>query len=173
MKIRNTFLSIILLALTAMLFSSCENDYRWEKAHLRSTIGVDIISEGTFHGIYDIDMYLDVYDVRDRVFGNDLRDVEFINGDLLIVADRPVDLLTLYVYGKQGERLIIELKGIRGGGVDNIFNEPYHRDFLYDVTQFLRRDGYVDVKYEGVSRSINGNYMDIDIYMDLNAYVRY
>lgn len=174
MKHRKIILLPVLMALFAVLFSSCVEDdnYGWEEAYIRNAIRVESTSGGLFKGVYDIDLEHDIYNFNDVSIGRYVNDIEYVGGDIIIRSNKSMRELILVVFGRNGESARIDLGPIYDSK-DNLFDSESTYLFLRDVTDLLRRYGYVEVEYYGVSDWTGRGFMDIDVYIDIDALVRH
>lgn len=151
MKIRNIFFFGILLVMAAVLFSSCESDYHWERASLVYTTrdsSVDPVIN-PMDGKIRIKLFMDWDHLPTRADR-----VALFNSKFILWSDffRPGDAFRIYIETRRGirynDRMAVssDRDGIFGIiDSNNLDYAMFMEDVLYELEEFGNVDLYIDI----------------------------
>jgi hypothetical protein len=159
------FASILAIAML-FVFSSCEGyDYKWRDATMDMSAVITASPNGTIRA--DLPIGYDWVVANGRY--NRIDDITYYGGRIEIITNgNYIDNLYLTLSNSNAV-LNIAWKDRRSGTIYD--DDPYVDDFLYAITEVVRRYGYATIYVNGYSdRSAR---FELNFMIDINAYVQY
>jgi hypothetical protein len=164
-RYKNKLFAILVSALAAISFASCvkDYDYEWREGTMDRYATINAASNGTIREILPIDFnYVDV-----DGYYTDIDDIQYYGGEMEIVSNDRVGIIRLSI---SNSNTYIDLDARMGGGS---YRGKQVEDFLYAVVETVRRDGYATIYVDGDGYADRYARFDLNLYIDIDAYVRY
>lgn len=150
-KYKNKLIAIILSVTAILSFSSCEDyDYRWKATTLDFEVDVPI---NPVNGRFSYPVRILDTDIADfRPSREDLMDINTLNGWLVISNFARNDRVTLSLIANGGAVRYDHLSVISPDrNNEYIIEDDGYFNFMVDVIDIIRRNGYVDITIVGES----------------------